>query len=111
MNNYLLNAVIVEEAPKTIANLLYIAVGVLSSVVAYMYISHRNELKELNKQSKIQEVETLKILSELTNFLKEQQSTHNEIKIGVNSIDKVTLDTNKTINMVAKAIQDKILKM
>lgn len=112
MNNTLIENLLIDgEAPKTVANLLYIAVGGLITVVTYMYVTHKKELKEINLQSRNQEIETLKVLSELTNFLKEQQSSSADLKAGINSIDKTTIDSNKTINNLARVIQDKILKM
>lgn len=106
------------EAPKTVANLLYVAVGSLSAVIVYLFISHKSDLKAsqdkldiLTDKASEQEKETIKILGELTNFLREQQETHKEIKTGVNAIDKTTVDSNRTINLVAKAIHDKLLKM
>lgn len=107
-----------DEAPRTVANLLYVAVGSLSAVIVYLFVSHKSDLKTaqdkldvLTDKASDQEKETIKILGELTNFLREQQETHKEIKIGVNTIDKTTVDSNKTINLVAKAIHDKLLKM
>lgn len=117
--NYLLTLFIEnDEAPRTVANLLYIAVGSLSAVIVYLFISHKQDLKEsqnkldlLKDKAAEQDKETIKVLAELTNFLKDQQESHREIKVGVNQIDKTTTDSNKTLNTVAVAIQEKLLKM
>lgn len=100
-----------EEVPKNVATLLYIAVGALSSVVVYMYITHRTELKERDKYNRDQEKETLKILSELTNVLKDTQVNHNDLKTGVDNIKETASDSNKVINNLAEIIQRKLLNM
>ena len=39
-----------DEAPRTVANLLYVAVGSLSAVIVYLFVSHKSDLKNSTRQ-------------------------------------------------------------
>lgn len=61
-----------DEAPKTIANLLYAAVIVLGGVIAYMYFSNRNEIKEKDKA-------IMKVMEEHRNDIKEGNKDYKSV--------------------------------
>lgn len=63
---------ILEEAPKTVDTLLYIACGGLASVVAYMYISHRAEIK--SKDDAI-----MKVMEEHRSDIKESNADYKSV--------------------------------
>ncbi|WP_299129387.1 hypothetical protein [uncultured Winogradskyella sp.] len=89
-------------------------IGVLLAIIVILiyYISKKDKTIEArDAYIRDQDKETLKILLELTNTLKDKQEYDKELKSGVNKIKNTVTDSNSKINTLNNVIHQKLLNM
>ncbi|WP_299116956.1 hypothetical protein [uncultured Winogradskyella sp.] len=89
-------------------------IGVLLAIIVVLiyYINLKDKKIEARETYiREQDKETLKILLELTNTLKDKQEHDKEVKVGVTNIKETVTDSNSKLNNLYSVIQQKLLGM
>ena len=79
----------IEEAPKTVSTLLYVACGTLASVIVYLFLSHKRHIKEKDEA-------IMKVMEEHRNDIKDSNKDYKEV------VDKFSLFMSQIEKIIDK---------
>lgn len=98
---------LINNNDATIQGILMAVIVILIVTIGLLWKSKLQDEKYIREQDK----ETLKILLELTNTLKDVQDSDKEMKTGFAGIKETVVDSNNKLSSLYNVIHQKLLNM